>query len=230
MVALTTDLSQFTPQYGSNNNSLPIGKYKVIIENTKLVPTKAGNANRLVIEMRVVEGQLSNALVNDGLNIQHPDPQTSRIANQQLAAYAAVTGRPGCRDTVEMHNVPFIIEIGPQKDQPEYTEVKRLFDLNGNPPGQGSVQPQQAAAVAPPPQGFAPVGGFPPQQSAPTAGWVAPQQAQLQAAWGQQPPAPAQETPPVQQAPWVQPGAPAAPAQQGWVPAPGGTAPGWGPR
>lgn len=210
---------QHDPQYGVGGGALPAGKNKVVISATEIKPTKDGQNGYLALTLTGIEGPGNGISMVDRLNVYHANPQTVGIANQQLSAYCHVTGKLNFNDTDELKNIPFIVEVGPQKNTPEYMEVKRLFDINGNEPGKSGAGPQVNAQ----PQPF---------QQAPQVGQTWSPQSQTQTApaaappWAQ--PGPTQAAP-AQQAPW-QPQQPA-PQSQGWQPSQAApTGPAWGPR
>lgn len=202
MVALNFDAAQHTPKYGSTG-ALPAGNYTVVISETSAQQTKNGQGQMLVLELRVVDGPLQGGTHTDRLNIFNQNAQAVQIANNALAAYMAVMGLPRIGDTNELCNRPFKIEIGPQKDG-EYTEVKKLFDMNGNPPEKAGQAPQVQQQA-------------PPQ--APPAGFAATSAAPSQPAWGAPPAPPPPAAPPTQA--WAPPtnAAPAATPPWGAPPA-----------
>jgi hypothetical protein len=214
MVAINFTPAAVQARYGSDGGGLPAGKHKVIIENTEMVPTKdsaqTGNAY-LKLRLKCIEGLAVNGIQEDRLNLHNSSQQTVAIAQGQLAAYGLVCGKPNFQDTVELHNIPFYVETRQQRNNPEYTEVARLFDMQGNEPGKG----QQPQAAQQPPQGFGP-GPTPPQQQ-----WAPPAAAA---------PAPQQQfaPQPEPQQQWGQPQA--QPAAAPWSPGASGAAPSWGQR
>lgn len=155
MVAYSFNASQFDPQYGGGSQ-LPPGRYKGCITDSRREPTKVGTGDMLVLDLSVLEGPQKGNIQTDRLNLNNPSAQAVEIANKALSAYCAVIGVGGFNDTVELHNKPFQFEIGWQKGKspeelpagPNYTEVKALADMNGNPPGKASVA-RQAAPAAP---------------------------------------------------------------------------------
>src|ERR1051325_8662841 len=109
------------------------------------------------------------------------------------------------QQTEQLHNIPFLFDVGFQKGQEPseanpnggFTEIKALYDINGNSPdkaGSGPQQGQQGQPPAMPPQ------NMPPQNSGPAnggGGWPGqgqPAQPPAQGGWtppaqqGQQPP------------------------------------------
>jgi hypothetical protein len=186
MVALSFNANQFDPNYGSNPQ-LPPGRYKGVIKSTEGKPTKDGAGSYLQLELLVIEGPHNGESQMDRLNLFNSEPLTVKIANGQLSAYCHVTNTFVFQNTDELCNKPFQFEIAQQKKNPEYTEVVRLWDINGNDPGKSGVaQPQHQSAAPPlqaPPVAAPPAawGGAPAAVDQP--GQVAPPAAQ----WGGQP-------------------------------------------
>lgn len=221
MVAFSFNAHQYQPNYGGGGGEqLPPGKYKGVIVNAEPVNTKdqAGNVKGgyLALTIMPTEGPLAGQKHTDRLNLHHINPKVVEIANEQMSAYCHVLGQFAIQDTMQLCNIPFCFEIGYQKGQeptPEkpnggFTEVKAIFDANGNPPGKAG-------------SGAAPVAAQPAPATAPPTD-VAPA-AQPPAAWGQ--PAPTAEAPPAAQPGWGAPAAEAAPAA---APAPAVAPPPWG--
>lgn len=240
---------QYDPSQGVGG--LPIGKHPVVIESSEVKANAKNDGGYLQLNLKIIDGPQTGTVGAYRLNLYHSNQQTVEIAHRQLSAVCHVVGVFNVQDSAQLHNIPFLVEVGPQKNDPQYTEVKKVFDAHGNEPGKaGQGAPQQA------PAGF----GQQPQQPAqqPQGGFGQPQQPQGQpAAWGapqgqqpapQQPAAngapawggqPAQQPQQPQGAPaWGQ--APQQPAQQpqqpaaagaGWQQgaAPAGAAP-WGQR
>jgi len=206
------DAKKYNPTQGVG--SLPIGRHPVIIESSEVKANKANDGGYLQLNLRIIDGPHQGATGVYRLNLYHSNQQVVEIAHRQLSAICHVIGVFQVTDSSQLHNLPFLIEVGPQKNDPQYTEVKKVFDMNGNEPGKAGV-----GASAP--QGDA---DFKQQQPA--------QQPAGGAAWGWQQ-QPAQQ--PAQQphgAPWGDQSAQQQPAQGGgWQQssAPASTAP-WNQR
>ena len=208
---------QFDPTQGGG--SLPVGRHPVIIESSEVKANKANDGGYLQLKVKLIDGPQMGTTGAYRLNLYHSNPQTAEIAHRQLSAICHVVGVFNVQDSAQLHNIPFIIEVGLQKGeeaaQKGYTEVKKVFDINGNEPGKAG----QGAPAAQPQQQPAAQGGFGQQQPA-----QQPQQPQGGGAWGGQP----------AQQPAAQPqgDAPAwgggQPAQQQPQGAPAGNAPAWG--
>ena len=159
MVAYSFNAQQHTPSYGAGGGGLPAGpngenvKYKVVIVNSAPTDTKDSFGNvkggYLALELACVEGPQKDVKHTDRLNLMHTNPEVVRIANGQLSAYCHVLGKFQFNDTQELHGIPFVVEIGLQKGEEArakgYTEVKAIYDVNGNPPGKAGSGPQPNA-------------------------------------------------------------------------------------
>ena len=226
---------QYDPTQGGGN--LPVGRHPSIIESSEVKANKANDGGYLQLNVKLIDGPQTGATGAYRLNLYHSNPQTAEIAHRQLSAICHCVGVFNVQDSSQLHNIPFIIEVGLQKGeeaaQKGYTEVKKVFDINGNEPGKAG----QGAPAAQPQQQPAAQGGFgqqqpaqqpaaQPQGNAPAWGGGQPAQQQPQGApagnapaWGQQPAQqPAAQQPAQQAGGWQQGGA-----------APAGGAP-WGQR
>lgn len=171
--------------YGGGGG-LPAGKHPVTITASSLKPTQDNTGGYIELTLTAIDGPHKGMAAIDRLNMHNKNPKAVEIANKQLAAYCAVTGTPAFNDTNELHNKPFVVEMRPQKDNPQYTEVGALFDMNGNEPGKAGAGPQQAMN-----NGFGgqqqqqqPNNGFGQQQQQPNQGFQ--QQQQPVQGFGQQ--------------------------------------------
>lgn len=249
MVAYSFNAQQHTPQYGGGGGGLPAGangenvKYKVVIVNSSQQNVEKNGVvtgGYLALELTPIEGPLSRTKHTDRLNLHNTNPQTVEIANKQLSAYCHVLGKFQFNDTAELHNIPLIVEIGLQKEPNpnKYTEVKAIFDINGNEPGKAGAGPQVQQQQPNIPAQVQPTGGawagqpagqpavdsnvaFPGQPQGQPQGQPAQAQQPAASGWGQ-PPAQAQQ--PAQQQPAQQQ------PQAQWQPQgqPGQQPAGWG--
>lgn len=148
MVQYAFNATQYTPRYDSTAG-LAAGRHPVVIADSTFKPTKDSTPSdpRSFLELKLVaiDGPSKGGSIPDRLNIQHPNQQTVTIAYSQLAAYCAVTGRQGFNDTSELHNIPFLIEVGPQRNNEQYMEVKGVYFLDGRSASDVGAAPQQPA-------------------------------------------------------------------------------------
>lgn len=168
---------QYDPTQGVG--ALPIGRHPVIVESSEVKANKANDGGYLQLNLRIIDGPQQGTTGAYRLNLYHSNQQTVEIAHRQLSAICHVINVFQVQDSSQLHNIPFVIEVGPQKNDPQYTEVKKVFDMNGNEPGKAGA----GAAAAQPQQ---PQGGFGQQPQGQQGFGQQPQQQQPQggAAWG----------------------------------------------
>lgn len=142
--------NDFSPQYGGGG-SLPVGKHPVMIVETELAASQGNTGGGfLAITLEAVDGPAKGIRHTDRLNLRHSNPVVVEIANKQLSAYCYVTGVMQFKDTNELCRRPFVVEITPQKNKPEYTEVSQIFTSDMRKPGEVAAaggQPVAKAAV-----------------------------------------------------------------------------------
>lgn len=114
---------------------LPVGRHPVIIESSDVKATKAGDGGFLELILKITDGPQVGQTGAYRLNLYNASQQAVDIANRQMSAISHVTGVFQIQDSAQLHNIPFVIEVAPQKNDPQYTEVKKVFDINGNEPG-----------------------------------------------------------------------------------------------
>jgi hypothetical protein len=194
---LQFNAAQVQPE--STPEALPLDWYPVTVTDAEQKPTKDGTSQFLQLTLKVSPGHpFAGREQFDNLNLWNQNATAVEIAWKRLSAICHVTGQINLQDTRQLVGIPFQAKIGPQKTNPQYSEVKAVKDAQGNDPGkQGAV----AAPVAPAPVAQAPV--------APVQAWQAPAQPQVAypsapapaAPWGA-PPAWQQGAAPVT-APWA---------------------------
>lgn len=178
------DATQYAPEQGSPTH--PIGKFSATISNTAIQPTRDNDGGMFVVEFTTEAGKISNRY-----NLWNQSQKAVDIAHKQLSALCHAVGvfRVDMQNEgAALRNARLMIEVGKQKDS-EYTEVKRVFDANGNEPGKAGAPaaapaPSGPAFGAPAAAAAAPAGNWSGQPAAPAPG--------PQGGWGGQPnPAPA---------------------------------------
>jgi hypothetical protein len=71
---------------------LPAGKYIAAITGSETKPTKNGDGNYLQLEFTILDGEYKDRKVWDRLCLNHPNPQTVKIARGNLSALCRAVG------------------------------------------------------------------------------------------------------------------------------------------
>lgn len=172
------DATQVNPTQG--DGQLPVGKHKVIICDSEITETKAKDGAYLKLTLEIVEGPNVGIKGPYRLNLYNSSADAVAIAQRQLSALCHVTGVFHVSDSRQLHDIPFMVEVNAQKDE-KYTEIKKVFDVNGNEPGKAPQQPAQNQAPAQTTQN-APQTGWQQNQPQTQANNVAPNQGWNQSA------------------------------------------------
>jgi hypothetical protein len=167
--------------------SHPVGKFPFQISNTEITATKDNTGGMFVVMFKTPAGEAVHRY-----NISNQSAKAVEIAHGQLSALCHATGifkLDWANDGAALRGGQGMIEVGFQKGQeptPEnpaggYTEIKKVYDRNGNEPGKapqaapqtqpnggwGQQQPQQQPA----PQQMQQPNPNPPMQQNPQGGW-----------------------------------------------------------
>jgi hypothetical protein len=103
---------------GGGFDPIPAGRYNVVITDSDLCDTKAGDGQYIKLTFKVLEGDFSGRLIWSNLNINNPNEKAVEIAQRELAAICAAVGLPAIEeDTAELHGIPLsgMVKIKPEQ-------------------------------------------------------------------------------------------------------------------
>ena len=98
---------------GGNFQSLPAGKYRVMISSADYKPTSAGTGMRMPLELTVIGGDCNGRVLYEGLNLVNPNPTAELIAKQRLSeiCLAIDLSREQFKDTEQIEGQILIAQI-----------------------------------------------------------------------------------------------------------------------
>lgn len=132
------DATKFDPSQGIGQ--LPVGnKLPVVITESEMKPTKDNSGGYLQFTVQIGQGEHAGRRGAYRINLYNASDAARSSAERQLSALCHVTGVFTLENTQQLHNIPFLIDVVPQAD-PKYTEVKAVYDANGNEPGKAHQQ------------------------------------------------------------------------------------------
>ena len=99
----------------SNFGPLPAGEYEMMIVKSDTKATKAGTGHYLETEMHVISGEHSGRRHWERFNLDNPNQQAVKIAQESLARLCAALGLEEVNDSEELHDRPFIAEVAIDK-------------------------------------------------------------------------------------------------------------------
>jgi len=169
---------------------LPAGTYPVMIVESVMKPTKAGNGQYLELKMQVIDGMYKGRYIWDRLNVQNTSAKAQEIAQAKFSAICVAVGVTYTDDSEAVHNKPMLAIVKVQPEGPDSNGINRQAQqevagykaLAGNGPQGSHVAPQVAPATVGHVQQQAPAARAA-QQMAPQPQRAAP----AQPAWRQAP-------------------------------------------
>lgn len=132
-------------------DALPPGSYEAVVSNSESRPMKSGNGMGFNFEFEIISGNFKGRKVFVWITFEHrTSPQAQQIGREQLSALCRAVGVTQLNDTVQLHNLPLMITLGIDKNDPTRNVVK-AYKAKGGASGAAtpttSVQ-QQAGAAA----------------------------------------------------------------------------------
>lgn len=145
--------NSFDPAQGGSQ--FPIGRHVVQVSGSAIKPTQDQTSGFLELKCIIQDGAHAGTECSHRFNIYHKDDQPRNIAERQLSAVCHVTGIMELHDTEQLHGQYYIVDVGMQKEpNPKgYTQVNKVYDVNGNEPMKGKVGPQPGNGQQQAPQG-----------------------------------------------------------------------------
>ena len=125
---------------------LPAGEYEMMIVKSETKPTKSGNGHYLELEMHVVSGQHSGRRHWERLNLDNPNQQAVKIAEESLAKLCMALNIDDVADSEQLHDQVFIAEIGIDKKDETRNVIWGYQGVGGH---INNAKPKAPAAPAP---------------------------------------------------------------------------------
>lgn len=97
--------------------AIPAGKYLAVITDSEMKPNKAGTGSLLQLTFQIIEGDFESRLLWTRLNLDHPNATAVQIARADLSAICRAVGVLAPKDSVELHNLPLMINVRCKKRQ-----------------------------------------------------------------------------------------------------------------
>lgn len=205
MAQLNFDARTVAPDQGQQD-PVPAGWYKVVMDKSEMKPTKDGTGQRLEMQFKIIDGQFTGRKIFEGLNLVNSNPVAQEIAYKQLSAICHAVNVLVAQDSSQLHNIPLQVKVNLKPASGQYeakNEVKAYKNINEVVQAAPVAAPGAPASFAPPPA--APAAFAPPAAPA-AAGWQPPAAPQPWQA------APAATAAPAAAPAWQPPAAPVAPA------------------
>lgn len=138
----------------SNNYApLPAGEYEMMIVKSEHRATKKNDGHYLELEMHVISGEHSGRRLWERLNLDNPNHKTVKIAEESLAKLCMALGIDDLTDSEQLHDQPFIAEVGIDKKDDQRNVIWGYQPALGNTPAPAPVPAAKPAPSAAPAKG-----------------------------------------------------------------------------
>jgi hypothetical protein len=128
------DANQVEPNSGFE--PVPAGKYPAVITESEMKANKAGTGQYLQFTFQIIEGEYRGRMLWARLNLDNPNATAVQIARADLSAICRAVGVLAPNDSVELHNLPLVIDVRCKKrpDTGEITNEIKAFAKKDVPP------------------------------------------------------------------------------------------------
>jgi hypothetical protein len=130
----------------TNYEPLPAGQYVAVISASEQKTTKAGDGQYLQLTFEIIEGPHQKRLLWARLNLFHPNASAREFAQRDLSAICRAVGVLTPRDSVDLHNLPLIIQVRCKKRK----DTGEITNEIGGYVKRATAAPAAAPAAAPP--------------------------------------------------------------------------------
>jgi len=128
---------------------IPADKYLAAITASEMKPTKNGNGSYLELTFSVLEGEYRGRTLWARLNLNNPNATAVKIARGELSAICRAVGVMQPRDSVELHNLPLVINVKLKKrsDNDELTNEIKGFEAKAAAAAHAATSGEQASVT-----------------------------------------------------------------------------------
>ncbi len=96
---------------------LPAGEYLVVIESSDLIDTKESTGKILKLTYQILDSAYKGKKLFEQLNIINKSTVAQEIARKTLNSIGIATGVFDIRDSSQLHNIPFKVDVGVKEDK-----------------------------------------------------------------------------------------------------------------
>ena len=139
----------------TSRDAIPSGTYEAVVTDSEMKATKNGLGMGINLTFEILsDGPAKGRKVFAWINYEHPKVEAQRIGREELASLCKAVGITDLDDTVQLHNLPLLVTIGLDKNDPTRNVVKAYKPKTGN--GQGAGNGSAAVSVPKTATGAAP--------------------------------------------------------------------------
>jgi len=110
-------------------SAIPEGIYSVVITESGMETTKAGNGQYLKLVFEIIEGEFHSRKLWENLCLEHSNEKAVQIARGKLSAICRAVCVRQPQDSSDLHGIPLKVKVGQKmrKDTGEISNVIKSF-------------------------------------------------------------------------------------------------------
>jgi hypothetical protein len=97
-------------------DALEPGDYTMAILESEVKDNKKGTGKYIAVTWSVLEGKGKGRKVWQYINFLNASAVAQQIGQAELSAICRAVGKPGIKDTAELHNIPMRVRLGSEDD------------------------------------------------------------------------------------------------------------------
>ena len=133
----------------TSRDAIPTGIYEAVVTDSEMRATKSGLGMGINLTFEILtEGPAKGRKVFSWINYEHPKVEAQRIGREELASLCKAVGVTELEDTVQLHNLPLVITVGVDRNDPTKNVIK-AYKAKSAQTAQPAQKSPQASGAAP---------------------------------------------------------------------------------
>ena len=133
----------------TSRDVIPSGTYEAVVTDSEMRPTKNGQGVGINLTFEILsDGPAKGRKVFVWINYEHPKVEAQQIGREELASLCKAVGVTELEDTVQLHNLPLVITVGIDRNDPTKNVIK-AYKAKAAQTQQPAQKPPQASGAAP---------------------------------------------------------------------------------
>jgi hypothetical protein len=128
---------------------IPLGKYLSTVTKSDVKKTKDKKGKYISLTFTIQYGKYKGRLIFTNMNIINANPVAVQIAHKELATLCRAVGKASIQDTTELHGIPFVLDVGLEKDKkgvhPDKNKPVMYEKAGASPPPEAETMNKEGA-------------------------------------------------------------------------------------
>ena len=132
-----------------SRDAIPSGTYEAVVTDSETRATKNGNGMGINLAFEILsEGPAKGRKLFTWINYENQNAKAQQIGREELASLCKAVGVTELEDTVQLHNLPLVITVGVDRNDPT-KNVVRAYKAKAAQTQQPAQKSPQASGAAP---------------------------------------------------------------------------------